>query len=189
MKVFAFTDKRYEVATHGVVGYEAFVFTSGPWYARDVFPQLLAGYGFMYFDLHGQPGSVYLYSGPAAELAALHVDTVRAAQLGGAVVFVTSCYLPQTPFLQAFMSAGASAVIAGEGENFGQLTRLSGAQVLAKRLLELLQAGTALTDALAQSKNELRQNVIANLTDRRATQDTLAFALYQPQGDTWLKLV
>lgn len=184
MRILAFTDLRYVRATRQVVGGEARVMTSPPTFARDVQPEWFAGYDFVYLDLHGLVGSVYLYSGPEAERAALSLETVKAMSLGGAVVIATTCYLPQTRFPAAFLAAGASAVIAGNGANYGGLTRLSGAQVLARLVLarlarpsRLQAAHTTVDEAMADAKRVLNGNLRLKLFDARATNDALEFQI------------
>ncbi len=177
MRILAFTDLRYVQATRQVVGGEARVMTSPPTFAREVQPEWFAGYDFIYLDLHGLVSSVYLYSGPEAERAALSLETVRAMALGGAVVFATTCYLPQTQFPAAFLAAGASAVIAGDGPNYGGRTRLTGAQTLAQLVLRFMERGLVASAALARAKRALQGNMRLRLFQARETQDALDFQI------------
>lgn len=176
LKILAYCDQRYEQATRRVVGEGAMIVTSPPAFAGDV---ELEGYDLIYLDLHGQPGSVYLYSGPETDRAALSVWAVRAANLDGAIIFATTCYLPQTPFVRAFLDAGASAVIGGDGENWGTSERLSGAQVLALLTLRALVAGRELDDALKKAKRKLHFSLLRRLWDRKATADALQFQIWR----------
>lgn len=179
MNVLAYCDKRYQVATRRVVGDEAEVLTSPPVHAADFQPDWLAGRDLIYLDLHGQPGSVYLYSGEDQDRAALHVDQVREVALDGAVVYATTCYLPETPFVEAFLEAGASAVIGGGERNYGTRHRMSGAQVLAKGLLSALRTGYAVDDAFKRAKLWLQVDPLRWLVDRKATADTLQFKIWR----------
>lgn len=183
MHIFAYVDQRYQNATRKVVGEGATLLTSPPIYAADFNPEWLEGYDLIYLDLHGQPGSVYLYSGEEGRMAALSLKVVRAARLGGAVVFATTCHLPNTHFLDAFLDAGASAVIAGMGLNWGKQTRASGAQLLAMLTIRAMKAGKAFDVALADAKARLRFS-LQRLLDRDATEDALAFQAYI-QGDSY----
>ena len=185
MRVLAVCDQRYAVATREVVGRGAGMITSPPVFAGDWLPGWLgAGWDFIYVDLHGQPGSVYLYSGPNQAQAALSVRMVRGADLRGAVVFAATCYLPSTPFLDAFLGSGALAVVAGRGENWGTRRRLSGAQILAKYLLEGLRAEMELGTAFRWAKQRLRRKVTAWLTSPKATADALRFEIWRtPVGE------
>lgn len=182
MNIIAYTDARYVTATRQLVSDAARVITSPPTYARDVQPEWFTGYDVVYLDLHGLAGSVYLYSGQHAENAALSVETVRAMQLNGAVVFATTCFLPQTPFVKAFLQAGASAVIGGDGENFGGKTRLTGAQVLARLVLRELRDAHPVQAAVDRAKKVLRANLRFQLFDRRSAEDALQFKLFTPDN-------
>lgn len=178
-------DQRYAAATREVVGRGVNIITSPPVYAGDWDPDWLgAGWDFIYVDLHGQPGSVYLYSGPSQAQAALSVRVVRAAVLEGTVVFAATCYLPSTPFLDAFLGSGATAVVAGRGENWGTRRRLSGAQILAKYLLEGLRAEMELGTAFRWAKQRLRRKMTAWLMSPKATADALRFRIWRapPEG-------
>lgn len=182
MRVLAYCDERYLLATRAVVDRGAktlMLITSPPTYAREFDPGWLAEWDVIYLDLHGQPDSVYLYSGAHQETAALKVDTVRQAQLGGAVVIATTCYLPETPFIAAFLAAGASAVIGGEGTNFGGRTRLAGAQVLARLVLKRLEQGDPAEKALGYAQKVMARNLRLRFLEREATEDALAFKLFK----------
>lgn len=178
MDIFAYVDQRYLQATIKVVGGGAQVLTSPPIYAGDFRPGWLEGHEFVYVDLHGQPESVYLYSGLHQEWAALHRDTVRQADLRGTVVFATTCYLPETPFLRAFLEAGATEVVAGHEENFGARRRLTGAQRLAQHFLRGLERGRATEEAMARARAALLLNPLLWATEGMATRDALQFAIF-----------
>lgn len=182
MRIFAYVDQRYQHATRKVVGEEATVLTSPPIYAFDFNPEWLEGYDLIYLDLHGRPNSIYLYSGEEGLSGALDVKHVFNARLGGAVVFATTCHLPDTKFLSAFLDAGASAVIAGAGLNWGNRTRISGAQLLAALTIRALRAGKTADDALIEAKRRLRFS-IHRLRDWGATIDALLFNVYVRSDD------
>ena len=177
MRVFAYVDQRYQYATRAVVGNEATLLTSPPVFAADFNSIWLNGQDFIYIDLHGQPYGVYLYSGPGQLSGALGLATVRHARLSGAVVFATTCYLPRSHFLEAFLTAGARAVIAGAGVNWGTRGRLSGAQLLARSVLRQIESGLPVEAALAEAKRRLRLSP-RRLWEREATEDALAFRLF-----------
>jgi hypothetical protein len=179
MHILALTDERYLEATRQVVGKRATVLTCPPTFASDLTPADLEGYSLIYVDLHGQPESVYLRAGEGQDLPALNAQTVRQADLAGTVVFATTCYLPQTPFLPAFLQAGAVAVVGGDGENWGKRKKPVGAQSLAAKMLARMRAGgVGLPEALEQAKREMRWS-LENLLDRKATQDALRFEIYR----------
>jgi hypothetical protein len=182
MHILALTDAAYQHATRRVVGPAAQMWICPPLGAADMSADMLTDYDFVYLDLHGQADSIYLYCGARQRQAALAVWTVRQARLAGAVVFATTCYLPQTPFLQAFLEAGAQAVIAGDGQNFGTRTRLSGAQVLARLFLDHFKCSCDPAQALEHAKQTLRTDWRYWLFDWKASADALAFRLFSPGG-------
>ena len=163
-----------------MVGATAVVLTSPPLFAADVTPAMLEGYDVIYVDLHGQPQSVYLYSGadgPGEQWAALSAKTVCKADLTGTVVIATTCYLPQTHFVEAFLDAGAKTVIGGDGQNWGTRRRLSGAQLLARRIIAELREGDTPMKALKTAKRKLRKSPW-RLLDWAGTRDALEFQIY-----------
>lgn len=179
MRIYAYCGREFEVATRRVVGDGAMVMTSPPVYAHSFQAKWLAGRDFVYLDLHGRPSSWYLWTGPRQSLAALGLESVKEAKLDGAIVFATTCYLPQTHFIQAFLGAGASAVIAGEGENFGTSRRVTGAQLLARFTLRSLRRGLGVEAALEEAKRQMSRDLVARLLDGGATADALQFKIWR----------
>lgn len=174
MRVLAYCDQRYLAATRKVVGRGAKIVSSPPLSAHDVGPGFLEGYDVIYLDLHGEPGSGYLYSYASYHpLAALSFQTVQRAKLEGVVVVATTCHLPETPFAYAFQDAGA-VLVGGSGRNWGTRRRLSGAQVLAKHIIDGLRRGYRVEKALELAKRKLRYS-LRRLYDRKSTMDALAF--------------
>lgn len=179
MNVLAYCDERYLKITRQVAGERATVISSPPLFAGNIEPTRLSGHDLLYIDLHGQPGSVYLYSGPKQSWGALHVDAVRAANLRGTVVFATTCYLPQTPFLQAFLDAGALAVIGGQGRNWSTSKWLSGATLLAQLFAQQMANGLKPLDALHNAKTLLSRRMVKRLLYRNATADAMNFRIWR----------
>lgn len=182
ISVFAYCDQRYQHATWQVLGgaTDAALMTSPPVFAADFNPEWWGGYDLIYLDLHGQPSSVYLYSGPQQAAAALGLETVRVSDLANAVVFATSCYLPQTRFVEAFLRAGARAVIAGDGENYGTRYETTGAQLLAMGLIrEMRHQPDPISDAAAleRAKRRLRLNP-RRMMQPQAINDALEFRVF-----------
>lgn len=179
MKVLAITDKRYLPATLEVVGGEADVLVSPPIRASDVDPAWLRGYDLLYLDLHGKPGNPRLWSGEDEMTPALDVRTVQRADLAGTVVFATSCYLPATPFVKAFLKAGARAVVAGRGANYGGRTRVTGAQVLGRLFVRSLAKGRKPERALAAAKRTCAlRAVFTGGREREALRDAIEFEVW-----------
>jgi len=183
MKILAYTDKRFLMATMKVVGREADVFVSPPMDKWKFKAEWMQGYDLIYLDLHGERDArdlcVYGGSNPGWKIRALGIETVWRAFLKGAVVFATSCYLPETPFVKAFLDAGARAVIAGEGVNWGGKTRMMGAQLLAREILSRAGEGWEMPvgDYVSLAKDGLRKSW-RRLMNREAVEDALAFEVY-----------
>jgi len=179
MKILVLTDKRYLGAALAVApGADVWCFP--PMTAGDFRPEFLEGYDFIYVDLHGQPESVYLYCDEGESTAAISAQTVRAAEISDAVVFMTTCYGPETPFVKAFLEAGARAVVAGSGVNWGTRKRLSGAQLLGKYFMERMDPGISLGDSLGAAKAKLKQKGMKSMRKsiREAARDALEFELF-----------
>ena len=149
--------------------------------AADVQPFWLEGHDFLYLDLHGLKDSVRLWSGPQL-WAALDIKTVKGASLAGTIVFATSCFLPETRFIEAFLASGATCVVSGEGENYGTRAGISGAQKLAKLFIEQLRGGLKPETALASAKARLSHS-LSRLLYPRATKDALQFHLWESNSD------
>jgi len=185
VRILAYCDWRYLAATRRVVGEgkETMIVSSPPLFASHILPEFLEGYDLLYLDLHGLPQSGFLYTqtyNKAGDFA-LNFQTVRRADLDGTVVVATTCYLPETPFVNAFLHAGAAAVIGGSGANYGSRRRLSGAQALAKHVIRNLQRDVAPAAALGRAKKRLRRDKRRMILERTATKDALAFKLFTKQ--------
>lgn len=178
MKILAYTDRRYLAATRKVVGRGADILMSPPLYAAHISGDLLCCYDAIYLDLHGEPGDDHLFS---AGGAAMTLRAVQGAQMHGTTVIATTCHLPETPFLDAFLGAGA-VVIGGAGRNWGTRRRLSGAQVLARYIIRALKRGATPEYALAQAKRRLRYS-LKRLVDKAASDDALEFRIWRRDGD------
>ena len=95
----------------------------------------LEGYDVLVFKLHGLPGQPYWYGDDWQ--TALTAETVRAANLDGAMVFAANCHAI-TPrgkageMVQALLDAGARAVVAGAGQNLASNWRMVGADLLGR---------------------------------------------------------
>ena len=172
MKVFALCCASFIHSVRRASGVEPLL---SPPVSRATFtPELLQGYDFLYFKLHGLPDQPYWYGD--RWLTALSADQVRQANLQGAVVFVTNCFLTDSPMLKALFDAGASAVIGGAGENYAAKRRVYGADLLGMTFRQLLQA--RMPPALAFEAAKFRLS-IPNRRDR-ITRDTLDFHLFEP---------
>ncbi len=147
-------------------------------------PQWLEGHALLWFDLHGMPG-VPWWQGDRGVIA-LTAQTVRRADLDGALVFALSCYLGErnSPMLEALLDAGARYVVGGAGQNWSNLTRPTGAGLLGLRFRQFLDRGADPLRALALAKRWLQLKMAFNrLAGAKAgkmlaDKDALAFRAY-----------
>jgi len=153
MRVFAYCAKSYERMTRRAAGVEPL--TCPPVWTLNFDSRRLEGHDFLYFDLHGQPGEPQWY-GDGARVA-LTEDQINRADLSGAVVFATSCWLgdEDSPMLDALLDAGAEYVIGGPGENYAYASVLLGAGLLALWFRRLYALGLPVLTALALAKKRL----------------------------------
>lgn len=148
------------------------------------FSRVLPPCDFLYIDMHIKPGADTFSCG---FLAALPAHQVRLWHLDGAVVFAASCHLAESdnPLLGALFAAGASCVIAGEGENYeGQTKRLYGAGRLGLYVRKGLAAGLPPRIALLVAKRSMRKwmlldRLLGNKGKLKAARDALDFKVYE----------
>ena len=177
MKVFAYCSKSAEESTRRAAGVEPV--TCPPTKAAAFETAWLEGQDFIYFDLHGAPGSTE-WRGDKRTIA-LRETQIRAADLGGAVVFATNCHLgdADSPMLVALLDAGASYVVAGDGLNWAGAQSVIGAA----RLGQFFRIALAFMDprrALTAAKMGVQR---LSLRNRGMVQDTLGFKLfYRPEA-------
>jgi hypothetical protein len=177
VKVFAYCSQSAEVSTRKAAGVEPV--TCPPTKAASFDVALLEGQDFIYFDLHGAPGGTE-WRGDKRTIA-LRAEQIRAAKLGGAVVFATNCHLgdANSPMLTALLDAGASYVVAGDGLNWAGAQAVMGAA----RLGQFFRIALAFMDprrALTAAKMGVQR---LSLRNRGMVQDTLGFKLfYRPEA-------
>ena len=109
----------------------------------------LAEADLVYIALHGSPGARMLYgdaNNPA--LDARRIETVKR----GAVVILEGCYGLETFFPQAFLMAGASAVLASRDATWDRRWRLGPAGRAGLAMLRALRAGKTAGDALTAAR-------------------------------------
>jgi hypothetical protein len=160
-----------------VVGREAEIITSPPLSDRDLVPAWFVGREVLYLDLHGEAHSVYLYN--SAGQAALSLATARGLPLAGTVIIALSCNLPETRFITAFLDAGAQAVVAGSGVNWGAWPWLGAAQVLARWTIWHLMAGAVIDQAMLGAKCVLRTSPWNSMVNHANITDALDFRIYR----------
>lgn len=185
MRIFAYCDESFEKSMRWVAGIKPV--TCPPTNAESFDLSLLENQDLILIDLHGERGLDYWYAvvaGPGGivqRVVALRSEQIRLADLGGAVVFATICYLGESdsPMLAAMLDAGASIVIAGAGENLAGERKVAGAGLLALFFRMYLEAGASPLKALATAKDSLR--LVGR--NKRAKQDTLAFQAFKREED------
>lgn len=177
MNILAYCDRRYAGATRRVAGKGATLYTTPPLDAATFPLDMLAGQDVFYLDLHGRQGSAWLYSREG--IMALGAKALSKAAMSGAVVISLSCYLPETPFLRAFLDAGAVGVIAGNGSNWGSWPCLSAVQVLARQVIRGLADGLIVGEALEAAQWAIRCNVWYREFNTKGLVDALEFKLYR----------
>jgi len=178
VKVFAYCSQSAAESTRKAAGVEPM--TCPPVKAATFDPAWLEGQDFIYFDLHGAPGGME-WRGDKRTIA-LRAEQIRAAKLGGAVVFATNCHLgdANSPMLVALLDAGASYVVAGDGLNWAGAQAVMGAA----RLGQFFRISLAFMDprrALTAAKIGMQRLVLRGR--REMVQDTLGFKLfYRPEA-------
>lgn len=178
MRVFAYCDQTFAKSMRWMAGVEPV--TCPPTTCETVDPGWLEYQDLILIDLHGERGLDHWYAmvdGPIPErVVALRADQIRQADLDGAVVFATSCYLGEenSPMLQALLDAGASTVIGGAGENWAGARKIAGAGMLAIFFRMFLEAGISPLKALDTAKQSMR--IVAK--NSQAKRDALAFQAF-----------
>jgi len=184
MQLLAYGDRRYERVTKRIFDSTAtggLLIASPPCQEPRVAPIWFMGHDAIYLDLHGAIEVDYLYGDKGTR--ALSLATVRKSWVDGAVVFLTSCWLPDTGFVDAFLDAGASAVIGGPGANWGGRYWPQGAQLLALYFLELYAKGDIPIEyALKVAKHRLRWDIWQRVRYPIATRDALKFRVWRRNG-------
>jgi hypothetical protein len=173
MDVFAYCTQAAREAVKNALGVDPV--TSPP--TGDLDPAQLAGHDLIYIRLHGIDGLPDVWFGEGDDgnqIEALTAETVRRSNVGGAVVVIASCNGADSEFPEAFYAAGASAVIAGSGPNYAAAQRVIGADLLARYILNLMEAGIGTKKALFLSKARL-----ALSSYRAADADAMKFKLME----------
>jgi hypothetical protein len=139
---------------------------------------LLAGRDLVWFKLHGREGERYWYGDNWT--TALSADRLAQADLAGAVVFVSNCWLTDAagfpgPMLVALAQAEAKAIIGGSGRNWALSTRIGGTDLLGLYVRVFLALGFSALNALRFAKFRLRAKRLDLVTT-----DTLRFQLWLP---------
>lgn len=175
MRVFAYCVESARKAVQQATGVKPL--TSPPLTAGQFNVRWLSGYDLLYFRLHGLSVMPDIWLNDERQ-AALYKATVARASLGGAIVVVANCFgAQQRGFMQAFYQAGASAVIAGPGENVAAANRVVGTDLLVKWLISGIKVGLPLGYALLGAKTRLATTMF-----RASDRDAMAFRIIENEG-------
>ena len=170
MRAFAYCVQSAKRAVREAVGVEPI--TSPPTTAPTFILEWLEGNDLIYFRLHGTKGFSSWYNDEGT--IALDITAVELADLDGAVVVVANCYGASDPMIQALYMAGASAVIAGEGSNWGGRGYAIGTDLLTLWLRRCLELGISVRGSLAIAKARL-----AMTAWRQSDRDAMAFRVME----------
>lgn len=156
--------------------------TSPPWTADLLRPEMLAGWDLIYLRLYGLPDAADTWFGGRAgelvpALCKYHLDALEPDGLGGAGVVVANCYGASSPLIAELYQAGAGAVIAGHGPNWGAADRLVGTDLLVHSIILGMRAGMGIKRALQMAKVRL-----AFSAWRAADRDAMQFSLIERKG-------
>lgn len=125
--------------------------TSPPTVLSTFDPHVLEGHALLFFKLHGALGSSFWYGDGG--VPACSAQQLASARLNGVLVFAANCWGgPQAPMVQALMSAGAAAVVTGEGLNYAGTTMIDGCDIIGIVWRALLEIGADASRALLVAK-------------------------------------
>ena len=145
----------------------------------------LSGRDLVWFKLHGIEGQPYWYGDH--HTTALSARQLAQADLEGAVVFVSNCWLASDdgthgPMLQALAKANPRAIIGGPGPNYCLAGRLAATDLLALYLRWFLSIGFTPFNALRLAKiRMILKHQRHDVHMHPATADTLAFQMWKPR--------
>jgi len=123
------------------------------------------------FLLHGHRDDQLWYGDGTV---ALSVGTLKRANLTGSTVFVSNCYLPESPWLEALLDVGASAVVGGHEENWSGVGGMLGSDILGMYFRYFMESGHGPKIALLLAKVRMLLRWPSS-----ANADTLAFRLWE----------
>jgi hypothetical protein len=176
VRIFAYCSAESVKATRRAAGVKPLV--CPPVTAETLDLALLEGNDLIYLNLHSLSGVGALLGSVDGPPVALRADQLEGLDLGGAVVFAESCYLGDAkhPMRRALLDAGARAVVAGAGKNWGSESAApKGADVLGLWLRRGLQAGMGLDLAFRLAKIAICGKAIRS----KAARDALAFRIFR----------
>jgi len=178
MQIFAYCMKSVANIVWQATG--AFPVTCPPFDYRTFPVQLFEQFEFIWLGLHGTQYDKRYLLGDTQRVPGMPIpirpralcsDEVAGLDLEGVLVFAPTCYLPETLFVPAFKTAGAT-VVGGQGKNYGNTKQLVGADLLGASLINVLKVSATVRDmdkALKRAKTALSPET------RRADADAMEF--------------
>jgi hypothetical protein len=170
MRILAITLPEFEQQARQIAGPDADVLVAGGsilvWPSR-------ARYDLVLIWLHPSADGRAWVDGEGREV--LDVVQMRDLPLDSAVVFVGACWAVESdPMIGALFEAGARAVIAGPGENYGGADGFVGADVLALTFRQALGVGVPLGAAWTLARAATR---LAGLRGALGVEDALEYRI------------
>jgi len=169
MKIAAFSTATGAAATQAATGVIPFTFP--PHSSATFRSDWLTAAEVLYFHLHGMPDQPYWYGDKM--ITAIGYSQIEAASLNGPIVFVANCYGAGSLLVKALYRAGASAVVAGPGQNYTVQGAVRGADLLGKHFIDALARGDSPDRALAYAKLKIRLRALISPIERDALQFTI----------------
>lgn len=105
----------------------------------------------VYLRLHGIPGAPYLFGDD--RMPALAIEQVRALDLEGGIVFLEGCWGGR--IADAFLQAGAVAVVGAEASTWGRRWLLGPSSLVGREWLRTLNGGATVQEALNVAVNQI----------------------------------
>ena len=106
----------------------------------------------VYLRLHGMPDQPFLYGDSWQTALAAH--QVKGADFSGSLVFLEGCY--GDTMGQAFLAAGARAVVGSTGTTYGRRWRLGPSSIVGRAWLKMVRRGFKAGDALVYALKKVR---------------------------------
>lgn len=172
MRILIWTVEEFEARARKIAGKEAVV---------NIYQESPTSWDMVFIFLHPASDGSGLVDG-SGKIRVLPQSIGTRRDLQGAVVFLGACYgLENAKLLEAFRDAGAKAIIAAPGINYGG--GFAGADVLALALRLALQAGLPVRAAFAAARG---YTALAGRAGAQEVRDALEYQLLpgQPAAET-----
>lgn len=147
MNVLALAAREFQIGTALAAGVWPVAFPlrrAGAFDAR-----ILEGRDLIYVCLHGLRNQPYLY-GDSYETA-ISADQIRSVDLGGAVVYMAGCF-GDGPVADAFLEAGASAIVGDSDTTWAGTWLPLGSNRLGRLFVRRMKAGDSAHDAFVRAR-------------------------------------